>query len=295
MTEIQTVLSTLGYLKKLSGTTLLVKLGGSTLQCLEEKPWIYEDLATLRTAGISVVLVHGGGPMINAELKARNISWEMVDGQRVTTPEIMKVVESVLYGTVNRNIVRGLNVAGIPAVGISGIESSTLFCKSAGPALGQVGIIEDIDTSLMESILNTTTKDGFGAIPVVAPIGMGKEGDTFNINADWAASRIAQFLKIKKVLFLTDQNGILDSDGTVLPELDASELDQLIESGVVQGGMLTKTRTILDALRNGVGAVHVINGNRPHAIVEELFTEAGVGSVCRLRSRVATQPGKGGE
>jgi acetylglutamate kinase len=282
--HIETVLSTLTYLKKLSGTNVLVKIGGSALTDLVEQRWIFEDLQTIRSAGIGIVLVHGGGPMINAELKARGISWEFVDGQRVTTPEMMEVIESVLYGTVNRHIVRGLNLAGIPAVGISGIESSTLMCKPAGPQLGKVGEIQHVDTSLITSILKTITKDGLGTVPVIAPIGISEVGDTVNINADWVASRVAQFLGIKKVLFITDQDGILGADGKVLSELDASELDQLIESGQVTGGMLTKTRTILSALRTGVDSIHIINAKRSHALVEELFTETGIGTVCRLRS-----------
>lgn len=293
MNHIEAVLSTLGYLKKLSGTTLLVKIGGSALEALEERKWIYQDLATIRSAGVSVVLVHGGGPMINAELKAKDIPWEFIDGQRVTTPAIMEVIERVLCGTVNRRIVRGLNLSGVPAVGLSGVESSTLLCKPASSQLGQVGVIEHVDTSLIQSLLNAKTKDGLGAIPVIAPIGLGENGDTLNINADWVASRIAQFLGIKKVLFLTDQDGILGTDGQVLPELDASELDMLIESGHVTGGMLTKTRTILNCLRNGVEAAHVISGKRPHSLIEELFTEKGVGTICRLRSRAQSLPSKG--
>jgi acetylglutamate kinase len=283
--HIETVKSALTYVKKLSGTSILVKLGGAAVGEKSELGHLAEDLALMRSVGVSVVLVHGGGPAINAELSARGITWEFIEGQRVTTPPMMEVIESVLGGTVNRNIVRALNFAGIPAVGLSGIEASTLLCKPAAAKLGQVGIIEEVDTSLIRSLLKAQTRDGHGAVPVIAPIGIGSNAETFNINADWAASRIAQALGIKKLIFLTDQDGIWGEDGKVLPELDAGELDQLIESGAVKGGMLTKTRTILDALRNGVAAVHVINGKRPHALVEELFTEMGAGTVCRLRSR----------
>lgn len=282
--NIEMVLSTLSYLKKLSGSNLLIKIGGSALTDLAEQKWIFEDIETIRSAGIGIVLVHGGGPMINAELKSKGISWEFVDGQRVTTPQMMEVIEGVLYGTVNRHIVRGLNLAGVPAVGISGIESSTLLCKPAGPKLGKVGEIHHVDTSLITAILKTTNKDGLGTVPVIAPIGLSETGDTVNINADWVASRVAQFLGIKKVIFITDQDGILDSNGKVLSELDASELENLIESGKVTGGMLTKTRTILSALRSGVDAIHIVNAKRTHALVQELFTETGIGTVCRLRS-----------
>lgn len=285
MTDVATVIHTLSYVRRLTGTTLLVKLGGAALGRLDAQTTFYEDLALLRSVGVSVVLVHGGGPMINAELTARGIPWEFIDGQRVTTPEIMEVIETVLCGTVNRRIVRALNLAGVPAVGLSGIEAATLKCKPAAPKLGQVGVIEEVDTSLIDAIARTPTKDGQGAIPVVAPIGLGPAGETFNINADWAASRIAQSLKIKKLVYLTDQDGILGRDGKALSELDASELSSLVEEGGVTGGMLTKARTILEALRNGIGAVHVLNGNRPHALIEELFTETGAGTICRLRSR----------
>lgn len=283
--HIDTVLSTLAYRKALAGKTLLVKLGGSTIENMEDRQWLFEDLATIRSAGISVVMVHGGGPAINAELRARGIQWDFIDGQRVTTPEIMKVIEMVLCGQINRHIVRGLNLAGIPAVGLSGIESSTLLCKAAARELGQVGIIEHVDTTLLETLMKADIKDGLGAIPVIAPIGIGANGDTFNINADWVASRVAQFLGIKKVIYLTDQDGIWDENKKIIPELDASEVEHLIETGVVQGGMLVKTKTILSSLRNGVEAVHIISGNRPHAILEELFTEKGIGTICRLRSR----------
>lgn len=285
------VLSTLRYVKHHSGTTVLVKLGGASLQQNEIVTGIAADLQVLRSVGVSLVLVHGGGPLINAELSARGISWEFVDGQRVTTPEIMEVIESTLGGVVNRRLVRALNLAGIPAVGLSGIEASTLWCRPASARLGQVGDIQQVDASLLQSLLKAETKDGRGAVPVVAPIGVGPDGVTFNINADWAASRIGQSLGIRKVLFLTDQPGILGADGKVIPELDASELQLLTESGGVTGGMLTKARTILEALRNGVEAVHVIDGRKPHALVEELFTESGSGTICRLRSRAVLSEG----
>ena len=285
MNHPEPVLTALSYVKRLSGTTLLIKLGGAALQNSEHFDSLKTDLALLRDVGISVVLVHGGGPAINAELSSRGITWEFIDGQRVTTPEMMEVIENVLGGTVNRHIVRSLNLAGIPAVGFSGIEARTLRCRPAGSKLGQVGVIEEVDTSLIRSILHAQTKDGHGAIPVSAPIGVGSDGQTFNINADWAASRIAQALGIKKVLFLTDQNGILDAEGNVVPELDASELQGYIDNQVVKGGMLTKTRTILDALNNGVSTIHIINGQKPHALVSELFTDEGAGTICRLRSR----------
>ena len=271
------VRATLSYVKRFTGSRILIKLGGAVLQDQELVSSICEDLTLIQSVGVSVVLVHGGGPAINEELTRRGIQWEFIDGQRVTTPQMMEVIEMVLCGLVNRRIVRTLNRAGVRAVGMSGVDARTLICKQANPRLQQVGSIERVNTDFIDSIQR--------AIPVIAPVGIGKKGETFNINADWAASRIAEALGIKKLLFLTDQEGILDGEMKLIPELDAGELESLIEAGVVKGGMLAKTQTILHALRNGVTDVHVLNARRPHGLIEELFTDLGVGTVCRLRSR----------
>lgn len=279
------VIATLGYVRKFSGKTILIKLGGAALQDSVLVGSICKDLMLIRSVGVSVVLVHGGGPSINQELTSRGIEWSFIEGQRVTTPEMMDVIEMVLCGGVNRRIVRTLNLAGVRAIGLSGADGSTLLCKQANRELGQVGAIEKVDVSVINALLGTQSSSGIGTIPVVAPVGVGKDGRAFNINADWAAVRIAQALGIEKVLFLTDQEGILDNQMQLIPELDAGELENLIETGIVKGGMLAKVRTILHALNNGVRDVHVLNARRPHGLIEELFTDIGVGTVCRLRSR----------
>ncbi len=202
---------------------------------------------------------------------------------------MMDVIESVLCGTVNRQIVRALNKAGVTAAGLSGADASTLFCKKSQPGLGQVGIIDTVNTQYIRSVLECQV-DGLGAIPVIAPVGVGKKGEAYNINADWAASRIAQALGIKKMVFLTDQNGILNSSGQLIPELDAGELENLMETGVVTGGMLAKVQTVLHALKAGVTDVHILNARRPHGLIEELFTSRGVGTICRVRSRMERAP-----
>jgi acetylglutamate kinase len=278
------VIATLGYVKKFAGTTVLIKLGGAALQDEKLVENLCDDLSLIRSVGVNIVLVHGGGPSINQELTLRGISWEFVDGLRVTTPQMMDVIEMTLCGFVNRRIVRTLNQSGVPAVGISGTDASTLFCKKQSAKLGQVGEISQVNTSYINAILNTQEK-GIGTIPVIAPVGVGKKGEAYNINADWAAVRIAEALGIKKVLFLTDQEGILDSTQKLIQELDAGELENLIETSVVQGGMLAKARTVLHALRNGVTDVHIFNARRPNGLIEELFTDLGVGTVCRLRAR----------
>lgn len=276
--NLTSVLETLSYVHQFAGRTILVKLGGAAIDDPAKVEAICDDLRSIRSVGVNVVLVHGGGPAINRELKARGIGWEFIEGQRVTTPEMMNVIEMVLCGGVNRRLVRALEKSGVRAVGMSGSDADTLHCHQASAQLGKVGYIEKVDSTMIHSIL----KDG---IPVVAPIGAGQGGEVFNINADWAASRIAQALGITKVLFLTDQDGVLNGQGRLIPEIDAADLESLIESGVVTGGMLAKAQTVLSALRNGVTEVHIMNAGRPHALVEELFTAGGVGTICRLRSR----------
>lgn len=283
--QITSVLATLSYVKRFAGDTILIKLGGAALQDSNLVASICSDLTLIQAVGVSVVLVHGGGPSINQELTQKGIQWEFIDGQRVTTPDMMDVIETVLCGSVNRRIVRALNRSGVRAIGLSGPDGATLLCKKANQKLQQVGTIDRVDTSYINAILNTRNESGQTAIPVIAPVGLGAHGEAYNINADWAASRVSQAMKIKKVLFLTDQDGILDSHGKLIEELDAGELESLIETGVVKGGMLAKAQTILHALKNGVSDVHILNARRPHGLIEELFTDRGVGTVCRLRSR----------
>lgn len=279
------VLAALGYVKQFAGNTVVVKLGGSILQDDELLSSICEDVALVRAVGVKVVIVHGGGPAINEELTRRGIKWEFVEGLRVTTPEMMTVIETVLCGNVNRRIVRGLNGAGLRAVGFSGLDAGTLVCRQADKRLQLVGEIERVNTQLVLETLSMEDDLGFRGVPVIAPIGVGRDGQSYNINADWAASRVASALGVTKMLFLTDQDGILDQEMKLIPELDAGEVEQLIEDGTVKGGMLAKARTILHAIQNKVTDVHIMNARRPHAIIEELFTDHGVGTVCRLRSR----------
>lgn len=277
------VIQTLKYVRRFSGQSILVKLGGSALKDLELVQTLCDDLALIRSIGISVVLVHGGGPSISDELKFRGIESEFFEGQRVTTPEMIDVIEMVLCGKINRRIVRTLNSSGIKAVGLSGTDANMLFCKRAEPRLGNVGVIEKVDAELLSPYLK---KEGRQAlIPVIAPVGIDEDGEALNVNADWAASCISQALEIKKLIYLTDQEGILDSQGQLISELDAAELEDLIRKEVITGGMLAKAKTILHAMRNNVQDIHIINSKRPHSLIEELFTNRGIGTVCRVRAR----------
>ncbi len=278
MTPLKSTLASLKYLQKFRKETLLIKLGGAALQDQNLVKALCEDLSLINSVGINLILVHGGGPSINKELTSRGIQWEFVNGLRITTPEMMEVIEMVLCGQVNHRIVRALNQSGVRAIGLSGADASLLQCRQADPALQQVGLIEKVDTSSILALMNQPF------IPVVAPVGVGKKGEAYNINADWAASRIAEAMKIKKMFFLTDQDGILDADMQLISELDAGQLESLIDQGVIKGGMLAKAQTIIYALRHGIKDVHIINARRPHGLIEELFTDSGVGTVCRLRS-----------
>lgn len=273
------VLSTLKYLKQFAGQTILIKLGGAALQDENLVKDLCEDLSLIRSVGVKLVLVHGGGPAINEELTLRGITWEFFEGQRITTPEMMDVIEMTLCGKMNRKIVRSLNRFGVPAVGVSGTDASTLICKKQNEKLGQVGKIIEVNAKVISSLLES------GSIPVIAPIGVGKKGEAYNINADWAATRIAQALQLDKLLFLTDQDGILDTQKNLIPEVDAGELENLMETGVVTGGMLQKVRTILHGLKNGVTDIHILNAKDAHGLIKELFTDTGVGTVCRLRAK----------
>ena len=279
------VISALKYVRQFAGTRIVVKFGGSVLQDEVLLKAICEDMVAIRRVGVELLVVHGGGPAINAELKVRGIEWSFIEGQRVTTPEMMNVIEMVLCGQVNKRIVRSLYLAGAKAVGFSGADAGTLICRRADERLGQVGVIERVNTQLIDHALGLEDELGKRGIPVIAPVGLGRDGTAYNVNADWVGSRVASALGVTKMIFLTDQDGILDANGKLIPELDAGELEQLIEDGVVRDGMLAKARTILHALQNKVTDVHVLNARRPNALIEELFTDKGSGTVCRLRSR----------
>lgn len=275
----------LTYVRKFAGHTVLIKLGGAALQDAKLVVSICEDLALIRSVGISTILVHGGGPAINEELAIHGIEWEFIQGQRKTTPEMMKLIEMVLCGSVNRRIVRTLNQAGVKAVGISGTDAGFVKCTRMSEELGRVGKVESVDAGFLRTVLNTQNEAGMGFIPVIAPVGFGENGEPYNINADWAAARIAESLGLKKIIYLTDQDGILGRDGKVLSELSAEELEGLIQEEVVKGGMLAKTQTVLHALRHGVNAVHILNSKRPFCLIDELFTAQGVGTLCKLKKK----------
>lgn len=235
---------------------VVIKLGGSSLQDPSALIEVIEAVRGYLRYDYQPILVHGGGPAINAELTKKGISWKFINGQRQTTSEMISVIEDVLVNQVNKDLVTQLNRANLQAVGLSGADQNMLFCNQLNEELQHVGTVTKINTAPVEEILKADKKN----IPVIAPIGIGSDGEKYNINADWAAAKIAAALGAEKLIFLTDQNGILDQSGNLIEDASASYLQNLIDQQIVTGGMYTKVQTILDALIHGVPQVRVMNG-----------------------------------
>ncbi|MGZ3806279.1 MAG: acetylglutamate kinase [Pseudobdellovibrionaceae bacterium] len=250
---------------------IVVKLGGSSL----ENPGTVQELVTLiggyRKENYEVILVHGGGPAINQELTRRGIEWKFIKGQRQTTPEMMEAIEEVLAKKINSRLVSLLHSADIPAVGLSGAQDQTLFCTQADAELMQVGKIESVNLLSIENILQLE----LGPTPVIAPLGVGANNEKYNINADWAAAQIAIALQAEKLIFLTDQNGILDQDKKLVYQVTPQRIHQMIEDQVISGGMYTKVMTMMRALNSGIQQVRVLNAN----VASQLLNNDRVGSL----------------
>jgi len=289
MSDVQAIIDTLRYLKRFQGTTILIKLGGSILHDETRIKALCDDLALLRSAGIKLVLVHGGSKAINQALDTYGIESTFVDGLRVTTKEAMTVIEMVLSGHVNTMLVRKLNHIGINAIGLSGADSKLLACERLSEEHGQVGSVVNINTKPIVSVLAQQQRES-DAIPVIAPIGIDERGEALNINADWAATHIAVALGVDKLIFLTDQTGIKNKTNEVLSVLSEDNLLGLIADGTVRDGMLTKVKAILFALNNDLNHIHIINGQKPHALIEELFTVNGIGTLCQKGKVKAHEP-----
>ena len=233
------------------------------------------DVTLMRQVGVNPVIVHGGGPMINDMLKRLDIKSEFVNGKRVTDAATMQVVEMVLSGSVNSDIVQSISEQGGRAVGLSGKDSNLILCETEDPELGLVGRPVKVDPRILRDLAE---KD---IIPVIAPLGMGVNGETFNINGDTAAGAIAAALQADRLLLLTDVAGVKNAEGDVLTELTASQIDAMIADGTIAGGMIPKVQTALDALAGGVRAAVILDGRAPNACLLELFTEHGAGSIIR--------------
>lgn len=284
------LIEALPYIQKFKGKTVVIKFGGNAMVDDELKHSFARDIVLMKLVGINPIIVHGGGPQIGHLLERLNISTQFVDGMRVTDSETMDVVEMVLGGQVNKEIVTLINMHGGKAVGLTGKDGDFIHAKkinlkkSAQAAnaseiidLGHVGEVSSIDPSVVTMLCNSDF------IPVIAPIGVGEDGHSYNINADLVAGKIAEVLKAEKLLLLTNTAGILDKQNKLLTGLSISDIDDLVSDGTIAGGMIPKTRCSTDALKGGVSSVHIIDGRVEHAVLLELFTNQGVGTLLVSR------------
>jgi len=273
------------YIRRFHGKIVVVKYGGNAMTDESLKQSFARDVVLLKLVGLNPVVVHGGGPQIEQLLARVGKKGEFVQGMRVTDAETMDIVEMVLAGQVNKEIVELINHAGGRAVGLTGQDGGLIRARRMKIAskdrpeqeidIGQVGEIEKIDPG----IIQTLTANGF--IPVIAPIGSGEEGETYNINADVVAGKVAEVLKAEKLVLLTNTPGVLDKGGNLLTGLTARQIDDLFADGTISGGMLPKISSALDAARAGVNSVHIVDGRVDHCLLLEIMTDHGVGTMIR--------------
>jgi acetylglutamate kinase len=282
-----TLLEALPYIRRFSGKTIVIKYGGHAMADEALKRSFALDIILLKYIGINPVIVHGGGPQINETLKRYGIVSEFVRGMRVTDAATMGVVEMVLTGQVNREVVGYINQHGGKAVGLSGKDGGLLLCRKhfqeiprddGGVEKVDIGFVGEI-TRVDPTIIETLERERF--IPVIAPVGVGSDGESYNINADLVAGKIAGALKAEKLILLTDVAGVKDLDGNLLTSIQLAEVPRLIDGGVITGGMIPKVTCCVDALQDGIGKAHIIDGRIEHAVLLEIFTDFGIGTEIR--------------
>lgn len=278
----------LPYIKRFNGKTMVIKYGGNAMSDIKLKSGFAQDIVLMKLVGMNPVIVHGGGPQIAELLKRIGKESEFFEGMRVTDSETMDIVEMVLGGQVNKDIVNLINKHGGSAVGLTGKDGTLIQARKlvftrnipemTAPEIidiGHVGEVASIDTS----VINMLIKGNF--IPVIAPIGVGEDGQSYNINADLVAGKLAEVLNAEKLIMLTNTDGLLDKDGKVLTGLSVKEVNQLINDNIIHGGMLPKIRSALEAVNSGVKTAHIIDGRVQHAVLLEIFTDKGVGTLIR--------------
>jgi acetylglutamate kinase len=286
------LIEALPYIQRFKGKTIVVKFGGNAMVDEALKHSFARDIVLMKLVGLNPIVVHGGGPQIGQLLTKLGKTTGFIDGMRITDSETMDVVEMVLGGLVNKEIVNLINRHGGKAVGLTGkdgdfIRAKKIHLKKSAPEadaseiidLGHVGEVSSIDPAVVEML----GRSDF--IPVIAPIGVGDDGRSYNINADLVAGKIAEVLKAEKLILLTNTAGILDKQENLLTGLSVKNIDDLIEDGTISGGMIPKTRCATDALKGGVNSVHIIDGRVEHAVLLELFTNQGVGTLLLRASR----------
>ncbi len=271
----RTLSSALPYLQRYDGATVVIKLGGHAMGSAEGLESFARDVVLMRMVGVNPVVVHGGGPQINDLLARLDIKSEFRGGKRVTDQATVEVVEMVLSGLVNKQIVQAINAQGGKAVGLSGKDANLMVCEQTHPDLGFVGTPVEMNPDYLHSLAAAEI------IPVIAPIGAGRNGETFNVNGDTAAGAIAASLRADRLLLLTDVTGVKNAAGEVVTELTPEQIREMTEDGTIAGGMIPKTETALSAIEGGVRAVVILDGRVPNACLLELYTDHGAGSLIR--------------
>ena len=271
----RTLNQALPNLQRYDGATVVIKFGGHAMGDDDAMQNFARDIVLMRQVGVNPVVVHGGGPMINDLLSRRAIKSEFVNGKRVTDAATVEVVEMVLSGRVNKRIVQAINAAGGRAVGLSGKDANLMICDQTHRDLGFVGTPAEMNPDFLRELAESEV------IPVIAPIGTGRNGETFNVNGDTAAGAIAASLKADRLLLLTDVVGVKGADGEVLTEMTPDMARQLTRDGVIAGGMIPQAETALDAMAGGVRAVVILDGRAPNACLLELFTDHGAGTLIK--------------
>ncbi|MBA1279856.1 MULTISPECIES: acetylglutamate kinase [Pseudomonadaceae] len=290
-TQFAQVLSeALPYIRRFVGKTLVIKYGGNAMESEELKTGFARDIVLMKAVGINPVVVHGGGPQIGDLLKRLNIESQFIDGMRVTDSQTMDVVEMVLGGLVNKSIVTLINQHGGSAIGLTGKDARLISAKKlkatrqtpgmSQPEIIDIGQVGEV-TGVNVGVLDMLVRGDF--IPVIAPIGVGPDGESYNINADLVAGKVAEALKAEKLMLLTNIAGLMDKQGKVLTGLTTTQVDELIADGTIYGGMLPKIRCALDAVQDGVQSAHIIDGRVPNAVLLEIFTDIGVGTLITNR------------
>jgi acetylglutamate kinase len=279
------LIEALPYIRRFYGMTIVIKYGGHAMVDDQLKEDFARDITLMKFIGINPVVVHGGGPQINSVLESMGIHPKFVRGMRLTDEPTMDVVEMVLGGKVNKGIVAQINQQGGKAVGLSGKDGGLIRAKklhivyqedeNKPPEIIDPGLVGQV-THVDPGIINTLTKQDF--IPIIAPIGTGDSGETFNINADLVASSIAKALSAGRLIFLTDVDGVQDSSGSLISSIGAEKINKMVEEKTISGGMIPKIECALEALKSGVEKVHIINGSKRHALILELFTDKGIGT-----------------
>ena len=287
--KVRVLFETLPYIKKFAGTTVVVKYGGSAMVSPELKILFAEDIVFLKYLGINPVIVHGGGPQIGAVMERMGLKARFIDGHRVTDEETMDIVEMVLAGKVNKEIVTNIQRAGGLAVGLSGKDGFLLRSKkkrlkkvhpeSQAPEIIDIGLVGEV-TSVNPDVIRSLEAGGF--IPIISPVGVGPDHETHNINADTVAAEVATALGAQKLIYLTDSEGVLDRKGELIQRLDGKTARKLIRDGVIKGGMLPKVTHALRALEGGVKQTHIIDGRLEHVALLEMFTASGIGTEVHL-------------